>query len=125
MSSIDPEVLYLILTKTSARESFYGFDAMNPGPGQPPGTITPRQIAGVYERITGHRVGTRVNWVPPLTQLNALLARCALPPLGTLVRLETAGEPSATATPGALDRVHATKWPTFGALKTLLLPRKT
>lgn len=114
MSVTDPEVLYLILTKTSARESFYGFDAANPGPGQTPGTITSRQLAAVYERITGNRVGTRLNWATPITQLNTLLGKCKLPPLGVVFLAE-----GSTTDTAALAKAHATKWPPFGALKSL------
>jgi hypothetical protein len=108
MSTHDPEVLYLILTKVAAKEHFYGFQALQ-------GTILKRELAEVYERITGNRVGTRLNWDPHLTQLNALLSKCGLPALGAVV------EPTQ---PAELPKVHATKWPAFSALKDLYSKRK-
>ena len=109
-NSIDPEVLYLILTKVAAKETFYGFDGKT-------GTITRRQLGEVYERITSSRVGSRVNWDPSLTQLNMLLQKCGLPALGVV--LSDDGKIT-----NALNSVHSAKWPTFSALKALYAKRK-
>lgn len=118
MSTIDPQVLYLILSKVAAKDFFYGFDAKQGAPGQTPGTITRRQLSEVYERITGNRVGARLNWDTQVGQLNTLLQKCGLPALGVVLLAEgaqaVAGEQN-----DALKRVHATKWPTFGELKGL------
>ncbi|MBY0472188.1 hypothetical protein K2X30_13560 [bacterium] len=116
MSTVDPEILYLILSKTAAKESFYTFNAAQPGPGQLPGTITRRQLSAVYERITGNRNAGRLGWDAPLTQLNGLLKKCKLPPLGTVLLAEGDAPPDAAV----LAQVHAAKWPTFSGLKTLL-----
>src|SRR3954471_19679990 len=62
MSNLDPEVLYLILSKVAAQETFYSYQPQ--GAGRPLGTITPSELGQVYERITGSRVGTRLNWAP-------------------------------------------------------------
>jgi hypothetical protein len=105
MSSIDPEVLYLILTKVAAKEPFYSFDGKK-------GTITRRQLGEVYERITGSRVGSRMNWDAPLTQLNTLLQKCGLPAIGLVL------SESGSITP-ELIAVHAKTWPPFSALKGL------
>ena len=110
MSSIDPEILYLILTKVATKEPFYSLDGKS-------GTITRRQLGEVYERITGNRVGSRVNWEPSLTQLNGLLKKCGLPAIGTVLSDE------GTITE-AMKGVHSAKWPTFTALKALYAKRK-
>ena len=110
MSSIDPEVLYLILTKVAAREPFYTLDGKS-------GTINGQQLGEVYERITGSRVGSRVNWEPSLTQINALLKKVGLPALGLVFSEDS--KPTE-----ALAKVQATKWPTFAALKALYAKRK-
>ena len=115
MASIDPEVLYLILTKVARQENFYTYVATQDAPGQTPGTIAAKDLAAVYERITGNRVGSRVNWSVPLDQLNLFLSHCGLPALGKLVRQEKGLE----ATPEALGRVRDTQWPAFSALKNL------
>jgi|GEM_PF-6675785 len=115
MSSIDPEVLYLILTKVAGKQTVYGFDANVPPSGQKPGTITRLQLAEVHERITGNRVGARLNWDTPIGQLDALLAKCGLPALRTVV------EPLNEA---LLIKVHATQWPAFSALKNLYMRKK-
>ena len=108
MSNIDPEVLYLILTKVAAKEIFYSYDATS-------GTITHRQLAEVYERVTNNRVGARLNWDTPLGQLNALLKKCGLPSLSAVV-LEEGGQSSSS---DSLSKVQAAKWPPFSALKKL------
>ena len=115
MSNIDPEVLYLILTKVARKEPFYGYDAAQQQPIQKPGTISSRELALVYERVTGNRVGSRLNWKTPLEQLNLLLSHCGLPAIGKLVLLDQGPEP----TPEALDKVQGTQWPAFGALRNL------
>jgi hypothetical protein len=103
MSDIDPEVLYLILTKVASKERFYTLDGSTD-------TITPRQLGEVYERITGSRVGSRVNWEPSLKQLNLLLKKCKLPSLGDVLSVDgTVADPVAA--------IGKTKWPTFGELK--------
>ena len=110
MSSIDPEVLYLILTKVAAKEPFYSLDGKS-------GTITRRQLGEVYERITGSRVGSRVNWDPTLLQLNTLLKKCGLPEIGPV--LSDDGKVTE-----AVALIHSKRWPTFAALKTLYAKRK-
>ena len=85
MSKTDPEVLYLILTKVAARETFYNYDPVKLPSGQTPGTITHRQLGEVYERITGNRTSMRTNWNQPLDQLNTLLSQCGLPSLSPLL----------------------------------------
>ncbi len=112
MSRIDPEVLYLILTKVAAKQTFYGYDpAQLATTGQKPGTISTRQLAEVYERVTGNRVGATLKWSTHFTQLDGLLAGCGLPSL------------SVVADPGATDdrviKAMATKWPPFSGLKKL------
>ena len=120
MSKIDSEVLYLILTKVAARESFYNYDPARLPTGQIPGTITHRQLGEVYERITGNRMSLRTNWNVPLDQLNLLLAQCQLPPLSpVLLTSAEAGAKQETAASEELKKVHAAKWPPFSALKTL------
>lgn len=118
MSKIDSEVLYLILTKVAAQQSFYNYDPEKLPSGQSPGTITHRQLGEVYERITGDRMSVRTNWGPPLEQLNRLLAQCALPSLTPLL-LTAAGATRVTETSVELKKVHAEKWPPFSALKGL------
>ena len=115
MSTIDPEVLYLILTKVSAKEAFYGFNFAATPSGQKAGTILRRQFAEVYERITGSRIGARLNWDVPLDQLNALLKKCGFPPLGIIVVPDRAASAIDEAT---LAKIHATKWPIFSELKS-------
>lgn len=110
MSQIDPQVLYLILTKVAAKENFYGYDAAKPLAPLKPGTITPRSLGEVYDRITGGRSGARQNWAPHLQQLHDLVVRCGLPPLTTVVD-GAEGE--------ALTKVHAAAWPPFHELKKL------
>lgn len=115
MSTIDPEVLYLILTKVARKETFYSYDAAQRGPGQRPGTISSRDLALVYERVTGNRVGTRLNWKTPLDHLDLFLSHCGLPALGKVVSLEKGPESSAVAQ----GKVQSTQWPAFNALKNL------
>jgi hypothetical protein len=119
MSNIDPEVLYLILTKVAAKESFYSYDPARLPAGQPAGTITKEELGALYERITGNRVGSRLNWAPPLGQLNGLLLRCGLPPVGEVVLAARPAETAPAALSASLAKVHATKWPPFSGLKDL------
>jgi hypothetical protein len=116
MSKIDPEVLYLILTKVAAQQSLYNYDPEKLPTGQTNGTITHRQLSAVYERITGAQMSVRMNWNPHLQQLDALLARCALPSLAPLVL--TSAE-ATMGVPADLKKIHAEKWPPFSALKSL------
>jgi hypothetical protein len=109
VSKIDPEVLYLILTKVASREAFYTYDPARLPTGQSPGTVSPQQLGELYERITGNRVGASTKWSLPLDQLDLFLGRCKLPPLSPLL----SGEPE------GLKRAQAAKWPGFGALKKL------
>jgi hypothetical protein len=120
MSKIDPEVLYLILTKVAGGGAFYNYDPSTLPSTQPKGTITHRHLGEVYERITGNRVGTRINWNQPLDQLNALLSQCRLPSLSPLL-LTSAEAGAVTSAPYAADikAVQATAWPAFSALKSL------
>ena len=118
MSKIDPEVLYLILTKVAAKESFYNYEPSRLDPGQTPGTITQRQLGEVYERITCNRPGVRLNWDQQFEQLNSLLLKCGLPPLGAVVVAEK-NQGAVPPSPESLNRVHAVKWPPFGNLKNL------
>jgi hypothetical protein len=120
LSKIDPEVLYLILSKVAAGEAFYNYDPRTLPSGQPVGTITHRQLGEVYERITGNRMGIRTNWSPPLAQLDALLTQCRLPALSPL--LLTSAEAASGAAPpdsAAMAKARAAKWPLFSALKGL------
>ncbi|MGZ3697327.1 MAG: hypothetical protein ACXWP5_04415 [Bdellovibrionota bacterium] len=110
MSQIDPQVLYLILTKVAAKEIFYNFDGA-----KTTGTITTRQLGEVYERITGNRVGTRLNWTAHLSQVDLLLKQCGLPSLSPVVVIEG----GAAATPESLSKAHQTRWPPFAELKNL------
>jgi hypothetical protein len=120
MSKIDSEVLYLILTKVAAKESFYNYEPKLLPSTQAAGTVTHRQLGDVYERITGNRTGTRMNWNIPLGQLNALLALCKLPSLSPVILTSAeAGQPLTPSAQRALSDVHATKWPPFSALKSL------
>jgi hypothetical protein len=120
MSKIDPEVLYLILTKVAGRQSFYNYDVAQLPSGQAPGTITHRQLSEIYERITGNRMSVRTNWNLPLGQLNALLALCSLPSFSPLLLTSAeAGAGSQGAVSSELKRVHDQKWPPFSALKGL------
>ncbi len=113
MSIVDSEVLYLILTKVAAKESFYTYDPNQIPSSQKPGTITCQQLGEVYERITGIRTGSRFNWNIPLNQLNGFLLQCSLPALGVVV--VTAGQDSS---PALFSSAQATKWPPFGTLKS-------
>lgn len=115
MSNIDSEVLYLILTKVARKEQFYSYDASQDRPGQKPGTISSKDLARVYERITGKRVGSRLNWKTPLEQLNILLSHCGLPAIGKVVLPDQGSEP----TTEALNKVQDTQWPAFSALRNL------
>jgi hypothetical protein len=118
MSRIDPEVLYLILTKVATKESFYNFDPKLLAPGQKAGTITFRYLSEVYERVTNNRVGHSFEWAHPLRQLDELLHHCGLPPLGTVV----VGEKDQEKDKPWLERlsaVQSTPWPRFGELKGL------
>lgn len=103
MSRIDPEVLYLILTKVAAKETFYNFDAKS-------GTITPEELSEVYGRITSNRPGARLNWGAQVAQLDEMLKKCGLPSLGAVV---------GAGAPEAVSKAHATKWPAFSTLKNL------
>ena len=115
MATIDLENLYLILTKVARKEDFYCYCATQAGPGQRPGTIASKELALVYERITGRPIGSRVNWNTPLNQLNLFLSHCGLPAIGKVVIQE--GSPPSS--PDALARVHSAQWPAFSALKNL------
>ena len=111
MSKIDPEVLYLILTKVAAKETFYNYIPAQLSSGQKLGTITLRHLAEVYERITGNRIGATLKWSVPFSQLDALLAQCGLPALSVVADVTPAED--------RLGKAWATKWPGFGALKTM------
>lgn len=120
MSKVDSEILYLILTRVAARQSFYNYEPQQLPSTQAAGTVTHRQLSEVYERITGNRTGIRMNWNIPLAQLNALLALCRLPSLSPVILTSTeAGQPLSAAAKRALSEVHATQWPPFGDLKNL------
>lgn len=121
MSKIDPEVLYMILTKVAARAAFYNYDPAQLPSSQPEGTITHRQLGEVYERITGDRVGIRTNWNLPLDQLNVLLGHCRLPSLSPLLltTAEASAPPGSAAETEARRRTQEQKWPAFGELKKL------
>jgi hypothetical protein len=110
MSTIDPEILYLILSKVARREVVYQFD---PTSSPVPGTISKKQLAEVYERISGSRPGSRLNWQAPISQLSALLKRCQLPELGVVVLKDADSKPEAAS----LAKAHAASWPTFAELK--------
>src|ERR1051326_55903 len=99
MATIDPEILYLILTKVARKETFYGYDPSRGVPGQ----ISARDLGAVYERITGSRVGARVNWSAHFSQLDLLLSHCGLPALSKVVRLESGPESSSEAVAKILD----------------------
>ncbi len=116
MSRIDPEVLYLILTKVASQESCYTYDPKELAPGQRSGTVTPKKLAEVYERITSHRVGSQLNWNAPLAQLDELLARCGLPALSGVVREANGVDEKPWSAPPS-------KWPAFSALKELYRKR--
>jgi hypothetical protein len=115
MAQMDLEVVYLILTKVARGESFYTYDPSQKGPGQAPGTIASKELAQVYERITGRTIGSRVNWKTPLDQLNLFLSHCGLPAIGKLVMQDHGAGPSDEA----LAKVRGTQWPAFSALKNL------
>jgi hypothetical protein len=116
MAQMDLEIVYLILTKVARGEVFYTYDPSQKGPGQTPGTITAKELAQIYQRITGRPIGSRVNWNTPLDQLNLFLSHCGLPALGKLVLQEGGAHPSSGE---ALTKVRNTQWPTFSALKNL------
>ncbi len=105
MSSVDPEILYLILSKVALKVSFYTLDGKTL-------TITPKQLSEIYERITGSRVGSRVNWNLHLTQLNNLLLQCGLPAIGDVL----SDQEKVTKN---IEIIHSTKWPTFVELKQI------
>lgn len=114
MSRIDPEVLYLILTKVAAQEGFYNYDPKQLNPGQLPGTITYLQLGDVYKRITSQTSGPHSVWTQPLSQLGELLKKCGLPPLGSVVVTDAAPDPA------VIQKIRATSWPRMGELKALL-----
>lgn len=116
MAQIDLETVYLILTKVAREEVFYTYDPSQRGPSQTPGTITAKELAQIYERITGRPIGSRVNWVTPLDQLNLFLSHCGLPALGKLVLQEGGAHSSSEE---ALAKVRNTQWPAFSTLKNL------
>ena len=118
MSKIDPEVLYLILTKVAGAQTFYNYDPAQAAPGQKPGTITLARLGEVYERVTGHSPGNRTAWTRPLNELNGFLGHCGLPPLGAVVVID-APAPSGEKEPENLGKVRATRWPAFRDLKNL------
>lgn len=115
MATIDLETLYLILTKVAQKADFYSYAAAQTGPGQKPGTISSKELALVYERITGRPVGSRVNWKTPLDQLDLFLSHCGLPAVGKVVLQEKGPAPSDEA----LARVQNAQWPAFSRLKNL------
>ena len=115
MATIDLEVLYLILTKVARREDFYSYSGAQSGPGQKPGTISGKELALVYERIKGVRLGSRVKWDTHLGQLNLFLSHCGLPALGKVLLQEGRPDPS----PEALAKVQDVQWPPFSSLKNL------
>lgn len=115
MATIDLEIVYLILTKVAQKEDFYSYRATQTGPNQCPGAITTKELAILYERITGRQIGSRLNWNTPLDQLNLFLSHCGLPAIGKLVLQEGTTAPSDEA----FTKVHNTQWPAFNALKNL------
>ncbi len=115
MAIIDLETLYLILTKVAQKTDFYSYSAAQTGVGQKPGTISSKELASVYERITGRTLGSRVNWNTSLDQLNLFLSHCGLPAIGKVVLQEKGPVPSEEA----LARVQSAQWPAFSALKNL------
>ena len=116
MSSVDIEVLYLILTKVAAGATFYNYDPKQLPPGSIPGTITKKHLAEVYERITGLRTSGALNWGVPIKQIQDILARCKLPSLAPVVVDLEATHPS---TAERVAKARATQWPAFSALKDL------
>jgi hypothetical protein len=116
MAQIDLQTVYLILTKVAHGDSFYTYNPSQTGPGQTPATITSKELAQIYERITGRPIGSRVNWKVPLDQLNLFLSHCGLPALGKIVFQEGGIQQSSEE---ALSKVRNTQWPAFSALKNL------
>jgi hypothetical protein len=115
MAQMDLEVVYLILTKVARGEAFYTYNPAQTEAGQASGTITAKELAQVYERITGRPIGSRVNWKTPLDQLNLFLSHCGLPALGKLVLQEDGARPAEEA----VAKVRGAQWPAFSALKNL------
>jgi len=115
VAMIDLETLYLILTKVARKEDFYSYSAAQSAPSQRPGTVSSKELALVYERITGRRIGSGLKWDTPLDQLNLFLSHCGLPAIGKVVLLEGVPAPSDEA----LAKVHSAQWPAFSALKNL------